>query len=118
MARVIESFCDRSPNRIHTLRYEDLLRDMSRELERIAGFLRIDMDRSLIADFDLTAQSIILPSEAWKLDEPQEGFVNTNAVYKEVITKKDAGTVEAIVEGEMRLYGYRPYFDDEERKPG
>ncbi|MBN1224488.1 MAG: sulfotransferase [Candidatus Aminicenantes bacterium] len=118
MVKVIESFCLRFPDRIHTLRYEDLLSDMREELEKIAGFLKFDLDRSLIADFSRTAQSIILPSEAWKLDEPEEGFVNTNDVYKGVIARKDARAVEAIVEREMRIYGYRPYFDDVEQVPG
>ena len=116
MIRVIESFRERYPGRIHTVRYEDLLSDMPRELGGIASFLGFDFDPALIAGFDRTASSIILPSESWKLDEPGEAFVNTNDAYRKIIAEADAGAVEKAVKKEMEAFGYRPYFEEERQR--
>jgi hypothetical protein len=107
----VERFKNRYPNTVLTLRYEDLVKNMNRQLETITDYLRISYKPTSFQCGAREAQSLILSSEIWKQTDLKKGGANTNETYKNMITKEDAEFVEKITATQMRRYGYRPFFD-------
>ncbi|HLP60028.1 MAG TPA: hypothetical protein VK186_14400, partial [Candidatus Deferrimicrobium sp.] len=69
-----------------------------------------DFTRTARLSYKNISDALILPSEAWKLEDINREVANTNDVYKESISREDAGSIEAIAAVNMRKYGYKPYF--------
>lgn len=108
----VEDFNRLFPGSIHTLRYEDLVENMNKELAAVTDFLHIPFDFTLttqIAQKHIT-NSLILPSESWKLQDINREVTNTNDIYRENISGEDAAGIEEIAAGNMKKYGYKPYF--------
>jgi hypothetical protein len=112
MLEQVERSIELYPGAIYTLRYEDLVDDMNKELAVVADFLRIPYDFSLIAGIKQkqVADSLILPSEHWKQEDMNRDMTNTNEVYKDSISREDAGAIEKITMPYLKKYGYGPYF--------
>lgn len=112
MVDKVEDFNRLFPGTIHTLRYEDLVKDMNKEAAAVANFLHIPFDftRTARLAYKNISDALILPSEAWKLEDINREVTNTNDVYKESISREDAGSIEAIAAVNMKKYGYKPYF--------
>lgn len=111
MLESVERFKEMYPGNIYTLRYEDLVEDMEKELAVVADFIGITFDFSLLSYFKNKEKNgtMILPSESWKLDDIQRDVSNTNLAYKERISPEDAQIIEEITIKGMNKYGYRPY---------
>ena len=103
---------EKFPEYIYTLRYEDLVKNMGKELKAIVAFLNISFDFTLISNIkqSQTAEPFILPSETWKLEDKNYYIANTNDTYKNRISKADAETIESIVGEKMKKFHYSPYF--------
>lgn len=108
----VERFKEHSPGTVHTLRYEDLVKNPGKELETITAFLNIPFDGAATSRAAQATRPFILPEEPWKQADLKKDGVDTNETYKEVITKADAEVVEKIVSTQMKTYGYHPYFND------
>lgn len=108
----VEDFKEHSPGTVHTLRYEDLVKDPRKELETITAFLNIPFNAASISRASQATRPFILASEPWKQADLKKDGVNTNETYKETITKADAESVEKITADRMKTYGYTPYFND------
>ena len=107
----VERFRQSFSDRIHTLRYEELISDLEKELKIVKAFLDIHADwnaASIIRQED-AARGFILPSETWKLKDVKRDIVSTNACYKSYFSPEDARTIEAVTGEHMKKYGYEPY---------
>ncbi len=112
MVDKVENFNRLFPSAIHTLRYEDLVEDINKELAAAADFLHIPFDFTLITQLAQKhiSDALILSSETWKLHDINREVTNTNDTYRESITREDAGSIEAIAAKNIKKYGYKPYF--------
>ena len=86
MLRDVEQFIDKFPRHILTLRYEDLLTRLEKELKSIAEFLAIPLDLKAVSQLkqkrEKPVEGFILPSEPWKLEDFQRDMANTNDAYR------------------------------------
>jgi hypothetical protein len=108
----VEHFKEKSPGCVHTLKYEDLVSEMEKELEAVGDFLNYPLDFALIANIEKEKQAsepFILPSETWKMADRNQLIANTNNHYKALIPKTEAESVEKIVKKNMEKYGYQPF---------
>jgi len=112
----VERFKEHSPGTVHTLRYEDLVKDPGKELETITDFLNIPFDAAAISRAAQATRPFILATEPWKQADLKKDGTDTNDTYKETITNADAEAVEKITADRMQAYGYRPYFNDNDEK--
>ena len=115
LSQNVERFKEKFPNYIHTLKYEDLVSDMQKELQAVSKFLNIVFDFALISGTEKEtreqlSEPFILPTEIWKLEDRNQWFTNTNDYYKVVISRTEAETIEKIVKKNMKHYGYRHFF--------
>jgi len=107
----VERFKEHSPGTVHSLRYEDLVKDPGKELEMITGFLNIPFDAAAISRAGQATRPFILALETWKQADLKKDGTDTNSTYKETITNADAEVVEQIAASRMKTYGYHPYFN-------
>jgi hypothetical protein len=112
MLEKVEHFIELFPGYIHTLRYEDLVGDINKEMTSASDFLQIPFDTNLISstEQDRISSAMILPSEPWKWEDVNREMANTNDVYKNRITREDAAVIEEITLKNMKRYGYMSYF--------
>jgi hypothetical protein len=110
----VERGKEKFPTHIYTLRYEDLVKNMEKEMTAAADFLNILLDFTLISNIkeEQTDGAFILPSETWKLEDRNHSIANTNDTYKNRVSKVDAEVVETIVMKRMLEYGYEPYLSE------
>jgi hypothetical protein len=110
----VELFTECFPGHVYTLRYEDLVEDLEKELQPTADFLNMQFDFSSISKIrqklENNLESLFLPSETWKLDDVGHDIANTNPEYKNIISREDAAPVEEIAADKMKRYSYEPYF--------
>ncbi len=111
----VDRFKRQYPNRIMTLRYEDLITRMELEMKQAAAFLGICFDRDRFfavnhGDPDLQ-RKIILPSEPWKLADLGKELISTNEEYKSDALRKEAATIEQVIGERLEKSGYRPFHD-------
>jgi hypothetical protein len=106
----VERFKEMFPGHIYTLKYEDLVKNLEKELKPAVDFLNIPFDFTLIAGIKQkqasSSESFILPSEPWKVADRNREVVNTNDAYKDIITPSDAEIIEEIVRKNMEKHGY------------
>lgn len=113
MIKDVEQFKAQFPHHILTLRYEDLLIHLEKELQHICTFLRLPFDLNTISQLkeqrEKPAEGFILASETWKLEDFRRDMANTNDVYKNKFSQQDITDIESIVGEYMKKYGYEPY---------
>lgn len=113
MIKDVEQFKARFPHHILTLRYEDLLTHLEKELQNICTFLRLPFDLNTVSQLkeqkEKSTEGFILPSEIWKLEDFRRGMTNTNDEYKNKFSQQDVTDIEAIVGEYMKKYGYESY---------
>jgi hypothetical protein len=109
----VERFQDAHPERIFSLRYEDLVRDMDGQMQGVAGFLNRAFDHGILAAMKLekkcNAEAFILPSETWKREDLCLDMGPTNGKYRGLVPAADVAAIEAIVREPMRRHGYEPF---------
>jgi len=96
------------PERMHTLRYEDMVGDPEKTLGAVGAFLGVPFDLAKIGGIRSAAlpAPLVLSSEKWKLEDMQLERVNTNDSYREEAVKSDVELIESIVCEKMAHYGY------------
>jgi hypothetical protein len=109
----VERFKARFPHYILTLRYEDLLIYLDKEVNNICAFLHIPFDLNTISQLkepkEKPVDGLILPSETWKLADSRRDMANTNDYYKDKFTGQDVLDIESVVNENMKKYGYESY---------
>ncbi len=110
MQQKIASFKEKFPGRLYTVRYEDMVKNLEKEILPIAEFLHIKFDFSRLTNYKQAAAVLILPHETWKQTDKERDFADTNDTYRGKFSEEDARAVEAIVGEKMTQYGYEPYF--------
>lgn len=110
----VERFQDAHPERIFSLRYEDLVRDMDGQMQGVAAFLKGAFDPNILAALKREkrhgAEAFILASETWKREDLRLEMGPTNEKYHGLIPAADVAAIEAIVREPMRRHGYEPFF--------
>jgi hypothetical protein len=109
----VECFKDNHPDRIFSLRYEDLVRNMAERLQAVADFLQAAFDFKVLAGLKQektqNAETFILPSETWKQADLRLDMRTTNGNYRDLIPAGDVAAIEGIVRENMKRYGYEPF---------
>lgn len=105
----VASFKEKFPCHLYTLRYEDLVKNLEKEILPIAEFLHIKFDFTRLTNYKQAAANLILPHETWKQKDKERDFTDTNDTYRGKFSEEDARAIEAIVGEKMAQYGYEPY---------
>jgi len=101
----IEWFQRKYNSKIYTLRYEDLVSDVEREMERICTFLSVDYESKYLSNFSLEAESIVLKNEIWKDEVRCNKIMNKNVCYKQNHLK-GYRIIQHYCYNKMLQYGY------------
>lgn len=109
----VETFRQKYPDHIYTLRYEDLVKDSDEQLRKVAFFLNINPDNWKLPFLkernNREAERFILPSEKWKLDDLKNEMNITNHRYRDVKDSEETGRIEEITMELMSRYNYEPF---------
>jgi hypothetical protein len=109
----VERFQKDHPDRIFSLRYEDLVRDLEKKLRQVGDFLNFVFDFSNLAGLkrkrEPKADAFILKSETWKQEDLRLDLRTTNEKYHGLIPAADVVAIEAIVREPMQRHGYQPF---------
>jgi hypothetical protein len=109
----VERFKERYFSHIFTLRYEDLVQDMEKQLREVADFLQVGFDFDIVAGMkqenERNPGAFILPSETWKQEDLRLDMRATNEKYHGLIPAADVAAIEEIVMENMTRYGYEPF---------
>lgn len=109
----VECFKANHPDRIMSLRYEDLVRNMAERLQAVADFLQAAFDFKVLDGLKPetmpNAEAFILPSEIWKQADLRLDMRTTNGNYRDLIPAGDVAAIEGIVMENMKRYGYGPF---------
>jgi hypothetical protein len=99
------------PDRILTLRYEDLIADADAHLRAVEAFLcarfasgRLELTGAAPAD-----EHLFLPSETWKRRDRSDRVACTNERYRLEADPADVERIEAVVGQAMWRCGYAPF---------
>ncbi len=98
------------PQKIRTLRYEDLVGDPAGQMDALGRFLGFPYDPAAAAGYRDHLAEAILSSETWKREDLGKAWGNTNHGYRERIDPEQAAEIEAITGDTMRGLGYAPFF--------
>jgi hypothetical protein len=113
MLQDVEHFKERYPGHIWTLRYEDLIQDLEKQLQSMCDFLKICFDFSVLDEMkrkqEQNAAPFILPSEIWKLEDLRSDMAFTNKNYQDFILSTDTAAIEEITMENMNRYGYTSF---------
>jgi len=106
--RSAEDFAARHPQKIHTIRYEDLVQNPEKELQDICSFSDLTYTPAMLSAFAGNFDSCTLPGhEPWK-DEIRTGAIlNRSGVWKERISSSQAEIITAAAGEKMPGYGYQ-----------
>jgi len=106
----VERFQQRHPAQIFTLRYEDLVQELEKQLQSVADFLNVRFDFKTLIPFkqkqEQNAGLLILPSETWKMEDLRLEIADTNDKYHGLIPAADIAAIEEIVRDNMSRCGY------------
>jgi hypothetical protein len=93
------------PGRYHRLRYEDLLADPGRQLERLCAFLGEDFDPAML-DFGAAAADIVPDRKAWH-DRTKGGLDTGRAdAWRDALDPDELGLFEHVAGRALRVEGY------------
>ena len=106
----VEKFSRRNPGYVYTLKYENLVKNLRNELNKIGDFLSFKFKYHFFSNLGKVPNSLFLPSEIWKLEDRNRKIVNTNDDYKNRISEIDVKNIEDIVGQKMKEFHYCPYF--------
>ncbi len=100
-------FYTRNPDKLFTLRYEDLVEQPGIFLERICSFLDVTYQAEMQTDFSSQYQTCtIAEKETWKKEVKTGQIHNKSGIWKQRITPELAQEITAITKDEMRALGY------------
>jgi hypothetical protein len=103
----VESFSKKYPNRVYSLRYEDLVENAEKELTEVCKFLNIDIRLNRISKYNEVSYNFIHPWETWKNNVKLKNISNTNYIYKKDTALFDVLKMQNILQEKMREYGYK-----------
>ena len=105
--RAAEKFASKFPDRITTIRYEDLVAKTNVSLQRICQFLEIKFDQNMISNFGSQYDLCTLSDhEPWKKEVSTGKIVKKIGVWKNRTEKCEARKIEKIAFNSMAAYGY------------
>ena len=109
----VERFKKRYPGYVFSLRYEDLISDMEKQLQLVAGFLNVRLDLKALdamkQEERQNAAAFILPAETWKQEDLMLDMRTTNENYHDLIGAADTTAIEEITMEFMKSCGYEPF---------
>jgi hypothetical protein len=109
----VEHFKENCPSHIFTLRYEDLVCDLEKQLQSVADFLEIRLDFEALTTLKQKrvqdADAFILQSETWKQEDLLRDIRTTNEHYHDLISSADTASIEEITMESMKRYGYESF---------
>jgi len=109
----VERFRENHPGSIFTLRYENLVHDLEKQIRAVADYLEIHLQLEALAALKQKkgreADAFILPSETWKQEDLLRDIQTTNGYYHDIIPAADITAIEEITTGNMSRYGYEPF---------
>ncbi len=109
----VERFKKRYPGYVFSLRYEDLISDMGKQLQLVAVFLNVRLDLKALAAMKQeerqNAAAFILPAETWKQEDLMLDMRTTNENYHDLIGAADTTAIEELTMEFMKRCGYEPF---------
>jgi glycosyltransferase involved in cell wall biosynthesis/Tfp pilus assembly protein PilF len=103
-----ERFGFNFPDKIMTVRYENLVDKTAASLQRICQFLSLNFDQKMISNFSSQYNLCTLSNkEPWKEEVSIGKVIKKNGVWRDRIAKCEARKIEKITFNSMRAYGYQ-----------
>jgi hypothetical protein len=102
-----ETFNRQHPEKMYSLRYEDLVADPAKELEEIGRFLKIDTNLDLLSEYKDVSKNFIHDWETWKGKVKSNEISNYNTNYKLELPLSDILKIQSILRKKMMKYRYR-----------
>jgi tetratricopeptide (TPR) repeat protein len=103
-----ERFGFNFPDKILTVRYENLVDKTTASLQRICQFLDLNFDQKMITNFSSQYNLCTLSNqEPWKEEVSIGKIIKKNGVWRDRIAKCEARKIEKITFNSMRAYGYQ-----------
>ena len=99
------------PDRILTVRYEDLVSNPHNYLEDISDYLNVKIDLGKLGRIPDKASSMILDHEIWKRANLIPGFSNSNPSYRHLVSEEDVIRIENVVSDGMQRMGYEGFWE-------
>lgn len=100
----------RYPDKVLTLRYEDLVKNPKKILDEIAGFINVPLDIRLLDRLPSSAASVILDSEPWKANNKRDGLHDANNDCRKRISADESKRIEKVAAERMAETGYGDFF--------
>lgn len=105
-----EDFAGKHPEKIYTLKYEDLTADIHDEFKKICDFVKVGFEPDLIGNHSAAAGELSLKKEVWKKKDEYRKLANTNDKYRKLVPREDAVLIESLLADKMKQYGYLSFF--------
>lgn len=111
-----EDFWRHLPDKIYSLRYEDLTNQTQVSLQRVCAFLELDYTPEMLANFGNQLETCVLPNEVWKNDVKSGQIKKNFEVWRDRITIDEVNSIEAITQPFMKKLNY-PLFSNKATGP-
>lgn len=98
----VSTFTDSSPKRIYTLKYEDLVKDRTREMRKLMEFLDMSFTEEDLNSFGEKADELIMPFETWKSENKGEKKTDTQTD----LSLKEKALIQFRLSKAMNVLGY------------
>ena len=103
-----ERFRAAHPDKVYSVRYEDLVRDPVRVMAGICAFLEMELVPERLANYRQASENLILTRESWKANVRTNDIANTNGNYP--VSLRDALAIQNVTRSALRRYGYVPLY--------
>lgn len=110
-----EEFKVRHPDKIYSVKYEDLINDPNVVISDMFKHLNMNFDKGKLSSFSSVAQKIIMPFEWWKKDVCQTKINSQDEIdFLNEIPVKDIFTIQQLLKEEIFKNGFEIYYKDKQ----
>jgi hypothetical protein len=102
----VEDFGQSYPDKIYSLKYEDLVADPEKDMIKVGDFLKINLKPDLLKRYKNGSQQFIQDWETWKNNVTSNTISNRNFDYRKGLSSIEILKIQYILKNRMREYDY------------
>jgi len=101
-----QSYAGRQPGRLHTLVYEELVREPEARVRELCTFVGLPYEPAMLEEFGREAARNVGRHEAWKREVTSGAIMDRKGVWRTRLTPGQAWLVAQSTRAARRAYGY------------
>ncbi len=101
-----ENFLKKNPDRIHVLKYENLVTNLEEEMGALCRFLKIDFQSDRLNKYKDQAEKVILTKEKWKNNVTAKTIMSSNDSANKNLKLIDILQIQHMTQNNLKKYGY------------